>query len=429
MTPSGDGPLTGSPTLGTPSDDMRRTWRLRSFRSLALSRTVSLFGDSAAPVALAFGVLGLPSGNATDLGLVLLSRTVTQIVVVLFGGVIADRCDRARLMIGADVIAGASQLVAAILLLTGSASVSALSGIAAVNGAAAAVVLPASSGLLPQLVPPDLVRPANMLMRLGTSAAAVAGASLSGVVVAGAGPGWGLVADSVTFLVSAALLWRVPIGGGLAPGRSGLLADLREGWHEFAGRPWVWRVVVQFAVVNACTASGIQVLGPVVADERLGGPAAWSVVLGAQSAGVFLGTFALLRVHPRRPLRIGVLATLGFVPQFFLIAVGAPLWAIAVSTFVSGVSTDFFTVFWSTSLQVHIPTALLSRISSYDALGSYLLKPVGLAVAGPLASTFGVSQVLVVFGALAASFSIFTLASRDVWRLPDTPRDAGKAVR
>ncbi|MFH9790416.1 MFS transporter [Streptomyces anulatus] len=407
--------------------DLTVVWRERPFRRLALARTVALVADSSVPIALAFAVLAMPGGSATDLGLVLLCRSVAQIICVLFGGVVADRFPRVRVMISADLVAGSAQLIAAGLVITGRADIVALAALATLNGAAAALVLPASSGLLPELVPSHLLKSANALLRLGMNTASIGGAAMAGFVVAVVGPGWALGAAGLAFFGSLLFLLGIRAPGSAAGGegakpvpvpREGFFSELAHGWKAFASRRWLWVVVLQFAVLNACTNGGLRVLGPVVAEAELGGAAAWSTIMAAQSGGLLVGTLLVMRIHPRRPLRFGVVATLGFVPPFLLLAAGAPVWAVAMSTLLSGISADFFSVFWSTSLQVHVPNDVLSRISSYDALGSYILGPVGLAVAGPLAERFGPTPVLIACGALTAGATVAALSSSQVRSLP-----------
>jgi MFS family permease len=68
---------------------------------------------------------------------------------------------------------------------------------------------------------------------------------------------------------------------------------------------------------------------------------------------------------------------------------------IMVSAFFAGIAFDFFFVLWQTAMQTHIPRESLSRVTSYDAVGSLALAPVGLIVAGPLTEKFGTSTTLI----------------------------------
>lgn len=398
-------------------------WRERPFRLLAGSRTVSLVGDSAAPIALAFAVLALPGASPSSLGLVLVCRSAAQICCVLLGGVIADRFPRARVMIAANLLAGAAQAACAALVLSGGGSVASLAALAAANGATAAVILPASSALLPELVRPEMLKSANAVLRLGMNSSSIAGAALAGAVATRFSPGWVLGADALSFVLAALALTGIRTAGPpAAERRPGLLSELAHGWGEFSSRPWIWAVVAQFAVINACANAGLRVLGPALARAGHGGAGAWSAIMAGQAVGLLAGTFLLLRLHPRRPLRAGVLATCGFAPPFFLLAAGAPAWCTVASMVLSGICSDVFSVFWSTALQVHVPEAVLSRISGYDALGSYILGPIGLAAAGPLARVYGAGHVLAACGWLGLAATGAALLSKQVRALPAARR-------
>lgn len=300
----------------------------RSFRYLFLARTASLLGTATAPIALAFAVLSLPGSSATDLGLVLAGRSLAQVLLLLFGGVIADRVSRFRLMMASDLLACATQAAGAALVIAGTATTGSLTALAMLNGTAAAAFLPASRGVVPQVVPREKLQPANALLRLSRNGTGIVGAALAGVLVTGAGPGWALAFDAATFAVSAALLAGIRTGRTARAARSTVLADLRDGWREFRSRRWVWLLVVQFTFVNACFAA-ISVLGPLTAQRRLGGAASWSVILTAQAVGLVCGSLLAMRLRPRFPMRVASVGTLGFVPPFFLLAVAAPTWLVA----------------------------------------------------------------------------------------------------
>lgn len=126
--------------------------RLRNFGLLFFGRCVSFLGNAMAPVALAFAVLHL-TGSASALGLVLAARMVPNVLLLALGGVIADRLPRSTVLVGSNVIGGAAQAVAAVLLLSGEAQVWQLVILEAVNGAAFALFYPADSALVPLTVP------------------------------------------------------------------------------------------------------------------------------------------------------------------------------------------------------------------------------------------------------------------------------------
>lgn len=395
--------------------------RHHTFRNIFLARAVSLLGTSMAPVALAFAVLGLPGGSPAALGIVLAGRSVAQVVFLLFGGALADRFPRYRSMVGSDLLAFAAQAAVAALFITRTASLVPLVALSALNGAANALFLPASRGLIPEIADSSQLQSANAFIRLAENSASLAGAAVSGVIIVAVGAGWAVGIDAVTFAISAVLVLtsRAPRSGP-ARERTTMFSDLREGWHEFRSRTWTWVIVAQFAVVNLCFAPCVFVLGPVVAKAHWGGALAWSVIVTANAVGLIAGSFLALRLRPRLPLLVATLATLGFLPPFFLLAVHAAVWLMASSMLVNGLAVDVFEVLWMTALQVYVPGDKLSRVNSYDALGSFVLGPLGLLLVGPVAAAAGVGRTLIAAGLLVAVANVFALSSRSVRTLPAT---------
>jgi len=391
--------------------------RERDFRLLFLARTTSFLGSAMAPVALAFAVLEL-TGSKTALGLVLACRFVPQVVFLLVGGIWADRLPRQLVMVGSNLLSGASQAVLAFLLLSGSAEVWQLCALAAVNGFSASFFFPASSGIVPQTVPAELLQSANSILRLGLNGTAITGAALGGLLVAATSPGVAILVDAVTFFVSAALNAGIRVPAGLRMPEATFLGDLRDGWREFASRTWLWAIVLQFGFVNAAEQGAEQVLGPSIAREHLGGAAGWGLVLACQSIGLIAGGLAMLRLRPQRLL---LAATLGFlltIPVLVALAVPLTLPLVAGLAFVAGLGLETFGVLWDTAMQQEIPGDRLSRVSSYDALGSFVLIPVGLIVPGPVAEAIGTSETLLLAAGLNLAATTLVLAVRDVRTLP-----------
>ncbi|HZL54819.1 MAG TPA: MFS transporter, partial [Solirubrobacteraceae bacterium] len=254
--------------------------RNAQFRLLFAGRAISSLGDRVVPLALSFAVLDL-TGSVTDLGIVFAAQTLPLVLFVLLGGVWADRLPRQFVMLASDGVRALAQGLSAVLLLSGSAHIWELAVLQAVYGAAEAFFGPASVAIVPQTVDERDLQPANALLGLSGNLADVLGPALAGVIVATAGPGWGLATDAATFVASAAFLAlmrprALAAASEFAAGST--LAQLRAGWHAFRSRTWLWVTVVFFTVFLAFVYSPLQVLGPQVAKVSLGGPGAWAAI-------------------------------------------------------------------------------------------------------------------------------------------------------
>ena len=390
--------------------------REREFRLLFAGRTISLFGTAIAPVALAFAVLDL-TGSKTDLGLVLAAREIPLILFILVGGIWADRLPRNRVMVGANVVSGFSQATVATLLITGTAEVWHLAALAAVNGSSTAFFFPASSGVIPQTVPAQLLQPANALLRLAINGALIGGAAVAGFLVAAFGSGTAIAVDAGTYLAGAFFVALMRLPASVRMEAQHFLRELGEGWREFRSRTWLWAIVIQFSLVNAVETGGINVLGPAVAEDELGGARDFGLILTAQAIGLVAGGFVGLRFRPRRMLLVATGSIL--LMPVVLIALGFPLSLplLLAAAFLAGIGIETFGILWDTTMQQEIPPAALSRVYSYDLLGSIAIVPIGLAVAGPIADLVGVREALWGGAAIVVLATLPIFAVREVREL------------
>ena len=259
------------------------------------------------------------------------------------------------------------------------------------------------------------------------SASGIAGPAISAALVAGVGAGWALGADSVTFLVSAVCLamLRLPAHVKLPP--QSFLRDLLDGWTEFASRSWVWVIVVCAAVGNGLGGTFF-VLGAAIAKADLGGAGAWALILASFSVGGLIGGLTVMRIKPQRPLVVACIAVLPWSIPPAMLALHAPLLAIAAVAFSSGAGLMIFNSLWETTLQRHIPQAALSRVSAYDWFGSLLMQPLGFALVGPAVVLFGQTRWLwIAFaGQLLSCLLMFVPASVRRLTADDAPTPSGE---
>ncbi len=382
-------------------------WRNPSFRLFVIGQGVSSIGDGVAPIALSFAILEL-TGSVRDLGLVLAARSLPLVVFVLAGGVLADRLPRKVVMLGSDLVRGGAQAACAVLLLSGVAHIWELAALQALYGAARAFFGPASTGIVPELVATEELQEANSFMGVAENLSSIAGPALGGVVVVAAGAGWGLAFDAAAFLVSAVSLALMRLADVSRPARRSAVAELREGWQAFAGRKWLLTSVAMMPLILVVVFAPLDVLGPEVAKSHLGGAGAWAAISTAMGVGAALGGAVGFRWQPRFPLRAAFLLTLAGEPALlFLLARHQLLALIVAFGLVAGLAATVFNVLWFTALQREVPANQLSRVSSWDEIGSNLLNPIGLALVGPIAIAAGTSTTLYFAAGLAV---VMTLA-------------------
>ncbi len=410
--------MTGIATAG-----MWAPLRIANFRWLACGRAMVYFSNALTPIVLGFAVLDL-GGSVVAVGFVVGARSVANVCLLLLGGVLADRLPRPVLLQGAGAVAAVVQGAAAASLFTGWGSIPLLAVLSVVNGVAAAVSVPTAAALTPQTVPPEMLRQANAVARIAINIGLLLGASMGGVIAAIFGSAWGLVATGLAFgLCSLAFAGvRLPYSVKVASEGS-MIHQLRIGWVEFVSRSWVWIVVLQFMLVNAAIAGGVQVLGLTVATETIGRQS-WGLVLGAQTIGAFVGGLVAMRWRPRHQLQVGVGLVMFAALPLVTLAYAPRLDVLLLVMFLNGMALEQFAIAWDVSLQEHIPPDRLARVYSYDALGSFLAVPLGEMAVGPLTLAAGKGTVLLALGAtvvLVSGFVCLLPSIRAVVSGVDTP--------
>lgn len=410
----------------------------RRFAWYFTARTVSTAGSVMVPVALAFAVLHVDS-SAGALAQVLGVRTLALVVFLLVGGVVADRFSRIVVLQVSHVLTGLSQAAAATLIIRGHATLTQLTVIEGINGAVSAFTMPAMMGIVPLVVDRRRLQEANALLSFSRSGLGIVGPAVAGLLVVGVGPGWALAVDAVTYVVAIIALAqvRIPSRAEEARGRRpSMLSELREGWSEFASRQWLWVIVVTFGITNAIHVGVIGVIGPLVAKTTPAiGEAGWGLILSAEALGTVLMTLVMLRLRFRHPLRAGMIAASLICVPMAVLGLAPAVIPVAIGFFVAGAAVEIFGVGWSTALQEHVPIEVLSRVSSYDALGSFVAMPIGTFLYGWLATSIDLTDLLVISAVVYVVIALSALLSPAVRNLgrvvdePDEPESSDAAER
>ena len=400
---------------------------IRDFRLLLAERLIAPASVGFSMVGVSFAVLNA-TGSASDLSFVLAAQIAPSLVFALIGGVAADRFPPQRVIVAANVIMALGEGTFGLLVLTGRAPLWAMICLESLTGIGIALFYPASQGLLPRLVPRGMLQEASAISRMAMNTGMMSGAAVAGLLVAAAGPGWALSLCGVGMVSTVPMLLAIKSGredlrprpgtaadGGeqLSPAPS-MLTELREGWAEFRSHTWLWVIVAQFCVVMMAWYGAFQVLGPVVAREHLGGPAAWGAITAADSFGLITGGLVSLRFTPRRPTRFVVLIGGAVAISPLSLAMVLPLPAVCVASFSLGVFIEMMMVQWTVTMARNIPPDKLARVSAYDVLGSVMAMPAGALIAGPLGAAIGISTAQYAAAATIIVASALALIPRDV---------------
>ena len=386
------------------------------FRWLVTATTINLLGGGIAPVALAFAVLDL-GGDASDLGIVVGLYALADVVAVLFGGVLGDRLPRTVMLQGTSVAAAVVQGVVALSLIGGWSSIPLLAALGMLNGSLGALGGPSSSAITRQTVPPPLLQKAISWRRIGQNTALIVGSGVAGLLVVLVGSGWALAFDALTFAVAAWCFTRLSVPPLATPeARESLWRDVGAGFREVMRHTWLWLLILQALLYHLFYGGAQSVLGPIVVGDSIGRPA-WGWALSAMMLGFVVGGLVTLRWRPRHALFVGT-CFLTLTAAFpFAMAWSDSLAVLLVGAFLHGFGLEIFSVGWDLSIQEQVEPDKLARVYSFDMIGSFIARPVGLVLTGPIATVVGYRAWLTVVGAVIVASVLVALTSGDVRRL------------
>lgn len=263
--------------------------------------------------------------------------------------------------------------------------------LSAVNGLGAALFQPGVASMLPVLSP-DVQR-GNAVLRVAESLATMAGPAAAGALAGFGGPGTIFAVNAATFGASGICLFLVRMPTMKPVRGDSMLGELIGGWREFRARSWLWGVLAIYSVYGVAVLGPLVPLEAVVVTERHSS-VMFGLMMTVHGAGNVAGGLLALRLRPARPLFAGTIALIGVVAILLVLAYDVPLPLLAAGFFVSGVGLAFWAVMWATTIQTMIPPEALNRLHAYDVAGSLIMLAVGRALAGPVAETVGIREVL-----------------------------------
>ena len=384
-------------------------------KRLFIARFISNFGNGMGPIALAFGILALPNGSANVLGFVLGATTVVFLIMTPFGGVIADKYGRARMVGLTDMAAGLVLLVQVAYFATGDVPIAVLLIVNGFFGLMWGIFWPAFSGLMPAVLPEAGLQKGNALNAFMTNAGVILGAAAAGLLIDIFGVALTLAIDAISFIVSGFMIFTFRH---LTPraeiSENTMLDDLIHGWRVFLSFRWIVIIVASFSFIVMCWAAAENVLGPLIALEHFNGAKSWSFVITAESAGLIVGSIIAIKVKPKYPMRFLMLSSFSITFYIWSMAKPQSLLMIAFGAFLFGITLDLWGTLWYTALQRKVPRDSLSRVSAFDGMGSMMFRPVGLAIAAPLSILFGIENVLEIFAAITVVAIILPLLNSEV---------------
>ncbi|WP_369185629.1 MFS transporter [Streptomyces sp. Y1] len=394
--------------------------------------TASLVGDTA--YFLALGWSAQRALSPTQVGLVMAAGGIPRALLMLGGGVLADRFDPRRVILGSDALRCLLILsVAAAVALT-TPALWLLVAVALVFGAVDALFVPAVGALPPRITRPDQLARVSGLRSLATRVGQIAGPPLGGLAMALGGPAAAFAVSGALFALSMPLLLSVrirpldtPAAAGGAPAARPARADLLDGLRYLRRHPLIGPLVLAAAVTELGLNGTLNVGMVLLNAERGWGASGYGWIVGGFGAGA-TAVAALLAVVGRLP-RAGLTlcgalllgstgaAGLGLVPS---------LWAAVAIAVLTGLAAGTVGSLTHTLIQTATDPAYLGRVTSVVMLSMLGLSPLAYPLVGAAIGAWGAGPVFVACGAFGCLGLVLALASPAV-RRAELPRAAEPA--
>jgi len=405
-----------------------RSLKHRPFALLWTGQTTSRLGDSLYRIALSWWVLE-KTGSAVAMGTVLVFSQVPMLIFLLIGGVVVDRLPRIRIMFSSDVLSGLVISFVAVFAWLDLLQIWHIYIASMIFGFVEAFFFPAYQAVVPQITPSEMLNSANSLNGLSQRVTGIVGPALGAALVAAGGTSLAFSLDALSFFISAFCVLPMlrsnldkvqrheksseteaknkSVKASLKQGFS----DLRDGFKLVKTIPWIWVSILIFGFVNIMEAGPRAVAMPFLIKEDLGADVKLLGILGsAASLGfvvgmVWLGQYARLQ---RRGV-FGYLSIVGTGAALLPFAFKFPIPILIASMFLSGTCLSIFALIWTHTLQEMVPGNMLGRVYSIDALGSFVLLPIGFSLSGWSTDRFGAPTVFLVGGLSTMALALLGL--------------------
>lgn len=405
--------------------------RHRDFAWFWSGQTASIAGNGIFRIALPLEVLHL-TGNPFDLALVLALDQFPLVLFVLVGGALVDRLSRRLIMLVSDIANGLATVGIGVLIATGHARLWQFLLLAVVSGVATAVYLPASSAIIPDILPAPLLTAGNSLMSLSQSLGQfLLGPLAGGVIVALAGTDWAFGLDGLSFLISAGCLVMVRnVARGQPSEETSVIEEVLAGLRYSRSRRWLWWNMVAVGIANLAAYLPLFVVLPLlVKDVFKSGSLALGVVYAASGVGGALASMYLKRrgAPDRRIPAMWLAMAVGSL-SVCLLGAAPVLWVGVVFAGTLWAGVTYANIVWFSTIQERVPSELLGRIMSLDLLMSVAMGPLGFFLGGIGSNWFGARTTLIVGGAIALSTTVVAfvpgvLRPDEVQPQPDLPAE------
>ncbi|MGU3581688.1 MFS transporter [Rhodococcus sp. C26F] len=359
-----------------------------NFRLYISGQAVSLIGTWMQTVAQSWLVLQL-TGSATAIGIVLALQTVPMLLLGPYGGVVADRSDKRRLMIGLQTLMGVQALILGLLVVTDTIALWHVYVLAVALGLNQCFENPARQSFMLELVGPEDLRNAVSLQSVLASCSRMIGPAVAGLVIAAGGLGVCFLLNAASFVAVVTSLLRLDVSRlQRSPAAARAKGQLREGFAYVRSTSDLAVPLLMMALVG-CLAFEFQVVLPVLADHTFAaGAGAYGFLTAAMGAGSVVGGLAVA-TWGRTGTRPLILTSLAFGIAMAVAAAAPNLTTLIVLMVIVGALSVTFTSTTNSSLQLASAPTMRGRVMALWSVAFLGSTAIGGPIAGWVCEQWG----------------------------------------
>ncbi|MFX1760136.1 MULTISPECIES: MFS transporter [Rhodococcus] len=370
-----------------------------NFRLYISGQAVSLVGTWMQTVAQSWLVLQL-TGSATAIGIVLALQTVPMLLLGPYGGVVADRSDKRRLMIGLQTLMGVQALILGLLVVTDTIALWHVYVLAVALGLNQCFENPARQSFMLELVGPEDLRNAVSLQSVLASCSRMIGPAVAGLVIAAGGLGVCFLLNAASFVAVVTSLLRLDVSRlQRSPAAARAKGQLREGFAYVRSTSDLAVPLLMMALVG-CLAFEFQVVLPVLADHTFAaGAGAYGFLTAAMGAGSVVGGL-VVATWGRTGTRPLIVTSLAFGIALAVAAAAPNLTTLIVVMVIVGALSVTFTSTTNSSLQLAAAPTMRGRVMALWSVAFLGSTAIGGPIAGWVSEQWG-GRAGLVLGAVA----------------------------
>lgn len=366
----------------------------KDYRNYFISGLIFVIGSSAFPIALAVSILD-NGGDATDLGLILAARLLSGTLLMLIGGVWADRLPRKWIMIGADSFRA---LIALVLVVVSANDMPlwAIGLLVFLMGAGDAFGQPAGTAIVPSLLPDHLLPVGNVAKGIVGKIGTIVGPGVGGIAVATIGADLTFAVTAAAFLIGTSLLLKIKEAPRqeILEDKPTFIFELREGFKLVWEIKWIAASIAMATFQLMVIVAAETVLLPVITRREFGTDSVFAISAAAFSLGGVISAVVAIKIKTSKPglLAISMWSLFAFAPLALAFPINPQF--VILGYFIAGLSIGGWEAYWVTAVQREVPQDMQGRVFSIDAVGSGGMMPIGMALVGPSVALFGEKSFL-----------------------------------